>query len=188
MQIFFNFFSILSIFSALLVIVSLNPIVSLLYLIATFINISIILILLGYEFFGLIFIAIYAGAIAVLFLFILMMINIPYFYPKRGFFYEVVLLFILFCILLLLTMHISNIQYFLINNLYSSLLILFNHQYSESLELISALLYTQYGFFVILAGILLLIAMFGSIMIFAEYKFTYNSRRYYKQVYQQKNQ
>lgn len=59
--------------SAILMISVLNPINSVLFLISIFFSVSIIFILLGIDFFGFIFLIIYVGAIAVLFLFIVMM-------------------------------------------------------------------------------------------------------------------
>jgi NADH-quinone oxidoreductase subunit J len=171
-------FSIFTIYCAFSVIFNNNIIISILYLIATFINTSIILILFGFEFFALIFIAIYAGAIAILFLFILMMINIPYFYPKKPLFYELIIIFFIIQTIFFLVNYISHLSILLPNNLYNTSIILFNHNYTDSLELISALLYTHYGVYVILAGIILFIAMIGSIMVFEEYKFNYNLKKY----------
>jgi NADH-ubiquinone oxidoreductase chain 6 len=68
--------SLLSILSGALVIISKNPIVSILFLIGLFLSISSYLILLGLSFIGLSYLIIYVGAISILFLFILMLINI----------------------------------------------------------------------------------------------------------------
>jgi len=57
-------------------IASVNPIVSVLYLIGLFVNIASLLILVGYNFLGLSYILVYVGAVSILFLFILMLINI----------------------------------------------------------------------------------------------------------------
>ena len=59
-----------------MVIASKNPIHSILYLILVFCNVTFVLILLGVEFIAIIFLIVYVGAIAVLFLFIVMMLNI----------------------------------------------------------------------------------------------------------------
>ena len=69
-------FSLLAILSSVLVITSKNPVVSVIFLISLFINTAIFLILLGISFVGISYIIIYIGAITVLFLFIIMMINI----------------------------------------------------------------------------------------------------------------
>jgi NADH-ubiquinone oxidoreductase chain 6 len=65
-----------SVLSGILVITSRNPIISVLFLIAVFINVACYLILLGINFIGLTYIIIYVGAIAILFLFVVMMLNI----------------------------------------------------------------------------------------------------------------
>jgi len=66
----------ISIFFGVFTIVSRNPIISVLFLIGLFMNISSILILVGYSFIGLSYILVYVGAVSILFLFILMLINI----------------------------------------------------------------------------------------------------------------
>jgi NADH-ubiquinone oxidoreductase chain 6 len=66
----------LSILFGVLTIVSRNPIVSVLFLIGLFVNISGLLILVGLNFMGLSYILVYVGAVSILFLFILMLINI----------------------------------------------------------------------------------------------------------------
>jgi NADH-ubiquinone oxidoreductase chain 6 len=65
-----------SILLGILTIVSRNPIVSVLFLIGLFVNIAGLLILVGYNFMGLAYILVYVGAVSILFLFILMLINI----------------------------------------------------------------------------------------------------------------
>jgi NADH-ubiquinone oxidoreductase chain 6 len=73
---FLTLFSILSILFAILVIVSKNPIVSVLFLICLFVVISGYLISLGMKFIGISYLLVYIGAVSILFLFILMLINI----------------------------------------------------------------------------------------------------------------
>jgi len=65
-----------SIFCGILVIVSKNPIVSVLFLIGLFLNIASYLMLLGINFIGLSYLLVYVGAVSILFLFILMLINV----------------------------------------------------------------------------------------------------------------
>lgn len=65
-----------SILLGILTIISKNPIVSVLYLIGLFVNIAGLLVLVGYNFIGLSYILVYVGAVSILFLFILMLINI----------------------------------------------------------------------------------------------------------------
>jgi NADH-ubiquinone oxidoreductase chain 6 len=71
-----DIFALVAILSSLLVITSKNPVISVLFLISVFINSALYLILSGITFVGISYIIIYVGAIAILFLFILMMINI----------------------------------------------------------------------------------------------------------------
>lgn len=69
-------FCCLSLLCSVLVIISKNPIHSILYLILVFCNVTFVLIILGIEFIAIIFLIVYVGAIAVLFLFVVMMLNI----------------------------------------------------------------------------------------------------------------
>src|SRR5208282_905294 len=68
--------SIISIISGIFVIISKNPIVSVLFLIGLFLSISCYLIILGIYFIGLSYLLVYVGAVSILFLFILMLINV----------------------------------------------------------------------------------------------------------------
>ena len=70
------FLTLLSILCGVFVIISKNPIVSVLFLIGLFLSVSIYLILLGLNFIGLSYLLVYVGAVSILFLFILMLINI----------------------------------------------------------------------------------------------------------------
>jgi NADH-ubiquinone oxidoreductase chain 6 len=70
------FASLASIFCGIFVIVSKNPIVSVLFLIGLFLNIAGYLMLLGINFIGLSYLLVYVGAVSILFLFILMLINV----------------------------------------------------------------------------------------------------------------
>src|SRR3954466_972173 len=65
-----------SVLSGILVITSRNPIISVLFLIAVFVNVACYLILLGINFIGITYILLYVGAIAILFLFVIMMLNV----------------------------------------------------------------------------------------------------------------
>jgi len=71
-----DFISLASILCGILVIISKNPIVSVLFLIGLFLSIASYLILLGLNFIGLSYLLVYVGAVSILFLFILMLINV----------------------------------------------------------------------------------------------------------------
>ena len=74
--IFFYIFSIIAIFSAIMVTVSRNTVHSVFFLILDFITISCLFIMIGAEFIGMIMLIVYVGAVAVLFLFVVMMLNV----------------------------------------------------------------------------------------------------------------
>ena len=73
---FLDLLVILSIFSGILIIVTKNPIISVLYLILLFSSISCYLIFIGIKFIGISYLLVYVGAVSILFIFILMLINI----------------------------------------------------------------------------------------------------------------
>ena len=74
--IFFYFFSILAIFSAIMVITSRSTVNSVFFLILDFISVGCLFIMVGAEFLGMILLIVYVGAVAVLFLFVVMMLNV----------------------------------------------------------------------------------------------------------------
>jgi len=83
-SLFFYFFSIITVFAAVMVTVSRNTVYSVFFLILVFISISILFIMIGAEFLGMIMLIVYVGAVAVLFLFVVMMLNITEQLTKRS--------------------------------------------------------------------------------------------------------
>ena len=75
-SIFFYFFSLIAIVSAIMVTASKNTVHSVFFLILDFISISCLFIMIGAEFLGMIMLIVYVGAVAVLFLFVVMMLNV----------------------------------------------------------------------------------------------------------------
>ena len=75
-SLFFYFFSTIAVFAATMVTISRNTVYSVFFLILVFISISILFIMIGAEFLGMIMLIVYVGAVAVLFLFVVMMLNI----------------------------------------------------------------------------------------------------------------
>ena len=73
---FFYFFSAIAVFSAIMVTVSKNTVYSVFFLILVFVSVSILFIMIGAEFLGMIMLIVYVGAVAVLFLFVVMMLNV----------------------------------------------------------------------------------------------------------------
>ena len=72
----FYFFSLITVFSASMVIISRNTVNSVFFLILVFVSVSILFIMIGAEFLGMIMLIVYVGAVAVLFLFVVMMLNV----------------------------------------------------------------------------------------------------------------
>ena len=75
-SLFFYFFSSIAVFSAIMLTISRNTVYSVFFLILVFISVSILFIMIGAEFLGMIMLIVYVGAVAVLFLFVVMMLNI----------------------------------------------------------------------------------------------------------------
>ena len=75
-SLFFYFFSVIAVISAIMVTVSKNTVHSVFFLILDFISISCLFIMIGAEFLGMIMLIVYVGAVAVLFLFVVMMLNV----------------------------------------------------------------------------------------------------------------
>src|SRR6187431_75493 len=82
---FFYLFAGVCVASAFMVIAAKNPVHSVLYLIFAFVNASGLFVLLGAEFMAMILIVVYVGAVAVLFLFVVMMLDVDFAELKQGF-------------------------------------------------------------------------------------------------------
>ena len=163
--VFFYLFASLALVSAIMVILSSNPVYSALFLILVFFNTSLVVLLLDLEFLALIFILIYIGAIMVLFLFILMMLDIKHstLYLHTYYYFLTSGLF-----LVLLS---SEFLYVLSSDwvyLQDSLLIYYVNWFNlgvslSSIKALGTFLYTQFSFFFIVSGAILLVAMLGAI-------------------------
>ena len=83
-SVFFYFFSLITVFSSFMVIVSRNTVYSVFFLILVFVSVSVLFIMIGAEFLGMIMLIVYVGAVAVLFLFVVMMLNVTERTTKRS--------------------------------------------------------------------------------------------------------
>ena len=83
-SLFFYFFSTIAVFAATMVTVSRNTVYSVFFLILVFISISVLFIMIGAEFLGMIMLIVYVGAVSVLFLFVVMMLNITQQVSKKS--------------------------------------------------------------------------------------------------------
>lgn len=169
----FSLFSSIALISGLMVIRAKNPIHSVLFLILVFCNVSGLLVLLGVEFFAMVFLVVYVGAIAVLFLFVVMMLNIKIaemhenvirYLPVGG----VVGLIFLLEIFLVVENDLIPVFQLTDSTAYSALnfeLLANKLQSIPNIEAIGQILYTHYFFFFIVASLILLVAMIGAIVL-----------------------
>jgi len=176
MDILFYLFSSLALISGVMVIQARNPVHSVLFLILVFFNAAGLLVLLGLDFFAMIFLVVYVGAIAVLFLFVVMMLNIKLaeinekrlrYLPIGGvlgilFLLEVILIVDNDLIPLLFydnpqaVSEFKNLHFLDWSN---------SIQTSTNIQAVGNLVYTYYFYFFLLASIILLVAMIGAIVL-----------------------
>ena len=159
----FYFFAIFLIFSSLSVIFSKNPVNSVLFLILAFLNSTFLFILIGAEFVGIILAIVYIGAVAILFLFVVMMLDIELidivFSVKRY-----IPLAVLFSIVI-----ISEIVYLTVVKTVKGNLVLEPSSVNNT-ESIGDVLYTKFFIDFQLSGIVLLLALIGAIVLTHIYK------------------
>jgi NADH-quinone oxidoreductase subunit J len=154
--------------SAVMVIVSRNPVHSVLFLILAFVNASGLFVLMGAEFLAMILVVVYVGAVAVLFLFVIMMLDVDFAQLREGFIeYLPVGLVIggIFMFELLLVVGSWLIQPGTTKAITAA--IPTNVSNTEALGLV---LYTKYIHYFQLAGIVLLVAMIGAIVLTLRHK------------------
>ena len=151
--------------AGLLVITSKNTVQSVLYLILVFLLCSLLFIYLGADFIGLIILIVYIGAIAVLFLFVVMMLNIRLLVNSFNFSIYVPI------IIFLSLIFIFQILYFFFNMFniieIESLIYYLNWNFSNNIQIssIGELLFNKLYILFISAAILLFIAMVGAIVL-----------------------
>ena len=160
----FYLFSIVAVLSALMVISSKNPVHSVLFLILSFINAAGLFILLGAEFLAMILVIVYVGAVAVLFLFVVMMLDINFIKLREGF-----LQYLPFGSLLGIVLLTELAIIFFSDKLTDMNLVEYNKLPSfkeiENTKDIGLVLYTDYFYLFQLSGLILLVAMIGSIVL-----------------------
>jgi len=157
------FFNFLLLLSSIFVFISKNPVHSVLFLILTFCNAAGILFLFNAEFLGLVFIIIYVGAIAVLFLFVVMMLNVKIYSSDEFYYLPFILLggFILIVqVFLVVEKTFSNSNFW-----HTSLSYSFENYLDPltSIDVLGQSLYNYYLLCFLLAGLVLLVAMIGAI-------------------------
>ena len=165
---FFYVFAGVCVASAAMVIVSRNPVHSVLYLILAFVNASGLFILMGAEFLGMMLIVVYVGAVAVLFLFVIMMLDVDFVELREGFMQYLPIGLVIggiFVFELLLVVGGWAINPSVTKNITSA--IPANISNTEALGLV---LYTKYIHYFQLAGMVLLVAMIGAIVLTLRHK------------------
>jgi len=160
---FFYLFAGICIASAVMVIASKNPVHSVLFLILAFVNAAGLFVLLGAEFLAMILIVVYVGAVAVLFLFVVMMLDVDFAELRQGFQqYLPVGALVGFVMLAELLMVVGG---WAINpNVIKASPIPPVAQVSNT-EALGLVLYTKYIYFFQAAGLVLLVAMIGAIVL-----------------------
>ncbi len=159
---FFYFFSFFVIFCAVNVILNKNPVKSVLFLILTFIGTAILWLMMEAEFLALTLILVYVGAVMVLFLFVVMMLDITKAIKNRKF--GKMLIFGSFLLLLLLIFIVYLYGYFLnIENNINKFINIENNDVYNNVRELGILMYSDFLFAFLLVGVLLLMGIISAI-------------------------
>ena len=186
--IFFYTFSIIAIISAIMVTVSKNTVHSVFFLILDFISISCLFIMIGAEFLGMIMLIVYVGAVAILFLFVVMMLNVAqqkneWFISRDKSTHIPVGLLVSIIIFFELIIVIGGWKYK--PNLVNSSLIEINSNTTNT-QLLGNVIYTDYVHLFQLSGMILLVAMIGAIVLTFRKRSGVRKQSYFKQISREK--
>tara|TARA_B100000767_G_scaffold9603_1_gene9420 strand:- start:1026 stop:1658 length:633 start_codon:yes stop_codon:yes gene_type:complete len=189
-SIFFYTFSIIAIISAIMVTVSKNTVHSVFFLILDFISISCLFIMIGAEFLGMIMLIVYVGAVAVLFLFVVMMLNVAqqknqWFASEESSKHIPVGLIISTVIFFELIIVIGGWKYkpdlFDLNNAVNNSGISNTHSLGQ-------ILYTDYVHVFQISGMILLVAMIGAIVLTFRQRTGVKTQSYLKQISRERSE
>ena len=182
--VFFYIFSIIAVISAIMVTASKNTVHSVFFLILDFISISCLFIMIGAEFLGMIMLIVYVGAVAVLFLFVVMMLNVAqqknqWFISKESSGHIPVGLVISVIIFFELIIVIGGWKYKpdLLNSTN-----LFIEKGVSNTHSLGQVLYTDYIHVFQISGMILLIAMIGAIVLTFRQREGVKKQSYLKQI------
>ena len=182
--IFFYFFSIIEVVSAIMVTVSKNTVHSVFFLILDFISISCLFIMIGAEFLGMIMLIVYVGAVAVLFLFVVMMLNVAqqknqWFISKDSSKHIPIGLLISVIIFFELIIVIGGWKYKpeLFNSENQNIINSVSNTHS-----LGQVLYTDYIHIFQISGMILLVAMIGAIVLTFRQREGVKKQSYIKQI------
>jgi NADH-quinone oxidoreductase subunit J len=168
--IFFWIFAAVCVASAFMVIVSRNPVHSVLFLILAFVNAAGLFVLMGAEFLAMILIVVYVGAVAVLFLFVVMMLDVDFAELRQGFLNYLPVgasVGIVLLIELLVVVGAWVIEPGVPKAITAPIPSPSDISNTAALGLV---LYTRYVYFFEAAGLILLVAMIGAIVLTLQHK------------------
>tara|TARA_Y100000741_G_scaffold268957_1_gene209207 strand:+ start:394 stop:1026 length:633 start_codon:yes stop_codon:yes gene_type:complete len=181
---FFYFFSIIAIVSAIFVIVSRNTVHAVFFLILDFISIACLFIMIGAEFLGMMMLIVYVGAVAVLFLFVVMLMNVTeqklsWFRGSKKTGHIPTGLIVGSVILLELIVIVGGWKY---RNTFSETKFLsFDNNFTNT-HMIGNVMYTDYIHLFQISGIILLLAMIGAIVLTYRKRDGTKKQSYLKQI------
>ena len=183
-SIFFYIFSLIAIISAIMVTVSKNTVHSVFFLILDFISISCLFIMIGAEFLGMIMLIVYVGAVAVLFLFVVMMLNVAqqknqWFSASENSQHVPIGLIVSLIIFFELIIVIGGWKYK--PDLVSAMSLNIDKNISNT-HSIGYVLYTDYIHIFQLSGMVLLVAMIGAIVLTFRHRSGVKRQSYFKQI------
>ena len=181
---FFYFFSIIAIVSAIFVIVSRNTVHAVFFLILDFISIACLFIMIGAEFLGMMMLIVYVGAVAVLFLFVVMLMNVTeqklsWFRGSKKTGHIPTGLIVGAVILLELVVVVGGWKY---RNTFSETKFLSFDEDFTNTHLIGNVMYTDYIHLFQVSGIILLLAMIGAIVLTYRKREGVKKQNYFKQI------
>jgi NADH-quinone oxidoreductase subunit J len=159
---FFYLFSVLAVASAMMVITARNPVHSVLFLILCFFNAAGLFMLMGAEFLAMILVVVYVGAVAVLFLFVVMMLDVDFAKLRAGFAAYLPIGGVIGLIVLAELVLVLGTWNVAPDALRTTAPVATDMTNTEA---IGRLLYTRYIFFFQAAGLVLLVAMVGAIVL-----------------------
>ena len=186
--IFFYFFSFIAIVSAIMVTASRNTVHSVFFLILDFISISCLFIMIGAEFLGMIMLIVYVGAVAVLFLFVVMMLNVAQQkdeWFKGKIFTSHIPFGSLISIIIFLELIIVIGGWKYKPNLIETSSIQIDKNFTNT-HALGNIIYTDYIHLFQLAGLILLVAMIGAIVLTYRKREGVKRQSYFKQVSREK--
>ncbi|MBB3019927.1 NADH-quinone oxidoreductase subunit J [Microvirga lupini] len=162
---FFYLFATITVASGFMVIASRNPVQSVLFLILAFVNAAGLFLLMGAEFLAMILVIVYVGAVAVLFLFVVMMLDVDFAALRQGFLQYLPIGGLIGLILLLELILVVGTYTIDPGLVRSPAVPIPAADVMTNTEAIGQVLYTRYFYFFQAAGLILLVAMIGAIVL-----------------------